>query len=127
MSSYQKPVFNKSLLAAVSLAAKQFYYVGENAAGAINVKGAAAGAIGMGFLQNTPLAGEACEIMTIGGGAKGVLSEAVTTYGTELKAIAAGTLDIADTAGDIVVAISLDTGVSGDIIEVQPVLYRKHA
>ena len=127
MSSYQKPVFNKSLNAAVDLSAKQFYYIGENSSALANVKGGAAGAIGLGFLQNRPLAGESCEIMTMGGGAKGILSEAVTAYGTELKAVATGLLEIADTAGDIVNAISLDTGAIGDAIEIQPVLYRKHA
>ncbi len=127
MSSYQKPVFNKSLLAAVDLSAKQFYYVGEDGSGTVNVKGAAAGAFGLGFLQNNPLAGEACEIMKTGGGAKGVLGEAVISYHAPLKAVADGTLENADTAGDIVVARSLDTGVAGDEIEVEVTDYIIHA
>lgn len=127
MSSYQKPVFGRSLLAAADLSAKQFYFMKDTGSDTYNVGGGANGAIGAGFLQNKPLIGEACEIMTVGGGAKGVLSEIVTGADVELKAVATGKLEIADTAGDIVVAISRQSGAIGDIIEIQPVLYRKHA
>ena len=81
----------------------------------------------MGFLYNLPLAGETAEVITDGGGAKAVLSATVTAYHDELKADAAGTLSPATVAGDIVVALSLDTGVSGGIIEVEPVKFYKHA
>lgn len=124
--SYAIPRYTKSLLAAVDLSAKQFYYVGENGSGAYNVAGAATGALGAGFLMNAPKINEACVVASIGGGAKGVLSGTVTVE-LELKATTGGTLVEADTAGDIVVAIAKSAGVSGDIIDIEPVYYRKHA
>jgi hypothetical protein len=126
MSSFAPPRYTKSLLAAVDLSAKQFYYVGEDGSGTYNVAGAATGALGAGFLMNAPLAGEACNVASIGGGAKGVLSGTVTIE-MELKATTGGTLVEAGTAGDIVVALAKSAGVTGDIIDIEPVYYRKHA
>lgn len=127
MASYALPRYTKSMLAAADLSAKQFYFVGDNGSDAYNVAGGANGDFGAGFLMNKPSTGEMCEVASVGGGAKCVLSEAVTSVYTELKAVAAGTCDIADTAGDVVVAVALQIGDIGDIIEVMPVLYRKHA
>lgn len=127
MASFTKPRFTRALLAAVDLSAKQFYYVGENGSGAYNVAGGATGAIGAGFLNNCPEAGETCEVMGMGGGAKAIASATVSGPEIELKADAAGTVSPATVAGDIVSAISKESAVSGDKFEVEPVYYRKHA
>jgi len=127
MASFAKPRFTKSLKAAGDLDDKQFYYVGDNGSDEYAVAGHANGAIGGGFLMNKPLEGEFCEVASIGGGALGVAGEAVSGPNLELKAIADGTLNIADTAGDVVCAISKESAATSDVFEVEPVLYRKHA
>lgn len=127
MASFAEPKLTKSLLAAADLSAKQFYFVAENGSNKYNVAGGATGAFGGGFLMNAPEANQACEVAGPGGGAKAVLSGTISNYYTELKATTGGTLVEADTAGDIVCALALGTGVSGDIIEVLPLFYRKHA
>lgn len=127
MASYAVPRFTRSQPAAADLSAKQFYYVGDDGSDEYDVAGGATGAIGAGFLQNKPLAGEFCEVMSIGGGAKAVASATVSGPDIELKADAAGTVSPATVAGDIVSAISREAAASGDIFEIEPVLYRKHA
>lgn len=127
MASYQIPVFGKVLPAASDLSEKQFHYVADNGSGKYSVAGGATGAIGAGFLQNVPLEDESCEVMTIGGGAKGVSSVIVSGPNIELKADAAGTLSPATTAGDYVSAISNEAAAAGSVFEIRPVLYIKHA
>ena len=126
MASYQKPVYSRGMLAEEDLFEKQFHYVGFGTTGAV-IKGGATGAIGAGFLENFPAIGSATNIMTIGGGAKAVAAEVVSAANLELRADANGQMAIADTAGDIVVAISQEAAAISDKFEVRPVLYRKHA
>lgn len=127
MASYYTPRYTRSLLAAVDLSAKKFHYVGENGSGKYNIAGGAAGAIGAGFLMNEPEINEACEVASIGGGAKGVAAETISGAEIELRANASGQMEVADTAGDIVCAISKESAATNDIFELEPVLYRKHA
>lgn len=123
-----EPIFNRVLPAAVDLSTSQFLYVGDNGAdpAKYNVIGDdALGAFGSGFLQNTPLADEACEVMTVGGGAKALLEGTVAVQ-DELIAKANGKLIVAPGgAGTVsfIVAIAQEAGVTGDVIAVQPVLY----
>jgi hypothetical protein len=124
MSSYAIPRFTRSLLAAVDLSAKQFYYVADNGSGKYNVSGSAYGTIGGGFLMNKPLADEFCEVASTGGGAKAVAAATIATALTELKADADGKV-IPALAGDIVIAIAMETAAVDDTFEVLPVYYRK--
>jgi hypothetical protein len=129
MASYQPPVYNRSLLAAADLSAKQYYFVGENGSNKYNVTGHdTLGALGQGFLMNTPQADEFCEVATVGGGAKAV-SAGVIAAKAELIAKADGTVITAPagSAGDVlsIIGIALEAAVSGDIFSVQPVLYTK--
>ena len=126
MSSYSEPRYIKSLLAAVDLSAKQFYYVADNGSGKYNVAGSVTGAVGAGFLMNNPEADEACEIAANGGGAKGVAAGTISAAMIELKANALGTVEPA-LPGDLVIAISMQSAVAADIFEVNPVYYIKGA
>jgi len=126
MASYQKPRFNRSLLAAIDLSASQFLYVSDNGSELANIAGGINGAVGLGFLMNKPEAGEECEIATIGGGAKGVAVETISAALTELKADAAGKMAVA-LPGDKVSAIALQTAAASDVFELMPVQYFKSA
>jgi hypothetical protein len=127
MASYAIPRFTRSQPAAADLSAKQFYFVADNGSDKYNVAGGATGAFGAGFLMNKPLADEFCEVASLGGGAKAVASATVSGPDIELKADAAGTVSPATVAGDIICAISRESAASGDIFEVEPAYYRKHA
>lgn len=127
MASYAKPRYGRGMLAGADLSEKQFHYVKDNGTTGAIIAGGATGAIGAGFLENFPALGEQCNIMTIGGGAKGVAAETVSGPNLELRADASGQMEIADTAGDIVCAISQEAAATGITFEVMPVLYRKHA
>lgn len=124
MASYYTPRYNRSLLAAADLSDKQFYYVSDNGSGEANIAGGINGAVGLGFLMNNPEINEACEIATIGGGAKGIAAETISAALTELKADAAGKMAIA-LQGDIVSAIALETAAAGDKFELMPIYYVK--
>lgn len=127
MASYQLPRYGRGLVAGADLSAKQYHYVKDDGTNSAVIAGGATGAIGAGFLENFPALGEECNIMTIGGGAKGVCAEIVSGPNIELKADANGQMVLADTAGDIVCAISQEAAAVGDVFELLPVLYRKHA
>ena len=75
----------------------------------------------LGFLANSPLLGEATEIWTEGGGAKGIAAEAITS-GDLLKSDANGDLVIANTTGDWAIARAMNSAVTSDIFEIQPIL-----
>lgn len=125
MASYQSPVYNRSLLAAVDLSDKQFYYVGENGSNKYNVTGHdTLGLWGGGFLMNNPKINEACVVATIGGGAKGVAAGTIAVK-AKIIAKADGTLITlpAGSAGDVlqIIAIALEAAVSGDHFAIQPI------
>lgn len=127
MASYYTPRYNKSLLAAVDLSSSQFLYVSDNGSQQANIAGGTNGAQGMGFLMNDPEANEACEIATVGGGAKGIAAETITVAAgklTELKADSNGKMRNA-IAGDIISALALEDAAVDDIFEVIPIYYIK--
>lgn len=114
--------------AAGDLTSGQYLYVG-NSSGDIAVVGGATGALGYGFLQNAPDTGEDAVISGPGHPfSKAISADNTVEYGVELRSDAAGKMELADTAGDIVSAISLsDASAADETIDVIPVLYRKHA
>lgn len=120
MASYTPIRSTRSLLAASDLSAKQFYYVGDNGSGACAIVGSATGALGFGFLQNNPEAGEACVIGSIGGGSKAIAGAVISAAQLDLKANALGEM-IPALPGDIVVAKSMESAADGDYFEVEPV------
>ena len=124
MSSFMQARYTRTLLAAVDLSAKQYYYVANNGSDKYNVAGGVVGAVGAGFLMNAPEADEMCEIAANGGGAKGVAAETISAAGLELKANVLGTLENA-VAGDVVVALSVQSAAASDVFEVNPVYYVK--
>jgi len=129
MASHYTARYNRSLLAAVDLSSSQFLYVSDNGSGLANIAGGTNGAFGFGFLMNNPEANEACEIATIGGGAKGIAAETITLAAgkvTELKADATGKM-LNALPGDVVAAVALESAATDDIFEVMPVSYIKLA
>lgn len=124
MASYTCPRYQRSELAAADLSAKQFYYVADDGTGKYNVAGSVNGQIGAGFLLNNPEANEACEVATVGGGAKGVAAETISAVYTELKALSTGKVAPA-LPGDLVIAIAMETAAVDDVFEVMPVYYPK--
>jgi len=126
MASFAIPRFTRTLPAAVDLSLKSFHYVADNGSGKYNISGGINGAIGGGFLMNAPLADEFCEVVSTGGGAKGIAAATISAAYIELKANTLGTLEPA-VAGDIVVAISLEPAAVDDAFEVLPLYYYKES
>jgi len=129
MASYYAPRYITTENAAVDLSSSQFLYVAENGSNLINIAGGTNGAKGLGFLMNNPEAGEACEIASLGGGAKGIAAETITVSAgnlTELKADALGKMRNA-VPGDIVSALAIESAAVDDVFEVMPVYYVKAA
>lgn len=72
----------------------------------------------IGIAQSAPTTAEdAVEVALPGGGAKGLLGETVTA-GAYLVSHTDGTLVLPNAAGDHVIAMALEGGVSGDLINV---------
>lgn len=126
MASFMETRLTRTLLAAVDLSLKQYFYVANNGSDKYNVSGGIQGAVGSGFLMNAPAADEMCEVAANGGGAKGVAAVTISAALIELKANVLGTLEPALT-GDIVVAISMQSAAVSDVFEVVPVYYIKSA
>ena len=123
MSSYNKPKLLEGFKAGADLSAKLYHAVKiDTATGKIVLCGA--GERSIGFLMNKPLADDACEIASVGGGALGV-SAATLAAGVELKADASGHLVAASANLDKVVAISLESSVDNDVFSILPLIYEK--
>lgn len=87
------------------------------------VKGAANTDRVIGIAQNAPSgAEEFCEVARPGGGAKGLLGENVTK-GKFLVAHTDGTLVKANAAADVVIAVAMEDGSSGELIDVEVVMF----
>ena len=127
MASYAKPRLTRSLNAAVDLSAKQFYFVADNGSQLYNITGSSVGAFGAGFLMNCPEAGEACEVASVGGGAKGKAGATISGPDLALMANALGEMIPAASAGDIVVAMSREAAADEDVFEVEPIIAILHA
>ena len=127
MSVHDKPRLKAGFKAGVDLSAKQYHYVKSGASdNLVILGGAAAGEEGQGWLMNAPESGVNCEVGGPGGGCK-VKIEGTVTRNQEIKANANSKGVVADTAGDIVSAIAKESGVTGDVIACDSVLYTKHA
>lgn len=85
-----------------------------------------AGDAGIGFLVNSPIAGENAEVSTIGGGALGVAAATIAA-GDFLKSDAAGKLVAASSADDLAIAKAMKSAVANDVFEIEPILLRIHA
>ncbi len=126
MATFDEPRLQANYTAAVDLSAKQFTYVKSVSDTTINTAGGATGEIGQGFLLNKPTIGINAEVAGPGGGAMVKLAGTVT-FNVEIRADSTGSGVAATVAGDIVVGITKTAGVSGDIVPITVVLYRKHA
>jgi hypothetical protein len=114
--------------AAADLSAKQYYYVKKTTATAGNIAGGATGEFGAGVLMNKPQLNDPMEIAGVGNASVPIkLGGTISAIGTEIIANASGLGIAASAAGDIVIGIALNVGVSGDVIDMVPVAYRKHA
>lgn len=77
----------------------------------------------IGIAQSAPTAAEdAVEVAMPGGGAKGLLSETVSA-GDFLTGHTDGSLRKPDGAGDVCIAIAKQDGVSGDLIDVDVMIF----
>lgn len=104
-----------SFKAAADLSSKQYYFMKLSAANTVNITSGNTD-LGVGILQNKPdAAGEAAKVMIVGI-SKAVISDTITRN-TGLMSHTDGTLKTA-TNNKPILAIALDSGVSGDIISV---------
>lgn len=126
MAAFDKPRLLAGYKAAADLSAKQYHYVDATADDEVNLAGGATGELGQGWLMNKPIAGINAEVAGFGGGCMVKLEGTVVRNG-EIMANANSKGVAAATAGDIVSAIAKVSGVTGDVIPAQAVLYRKHA
>lgn len=114
MASFPTPNLITNLAAGSDLSAAQYKAVVLSSDGAVDLAGAGAAAIG--FLMNAPIAGQACEIASVGGGAKAIAGGTIVA-GDKLKVNASGNV-VSEYNDDAVVAIALESAVSGDVFGV---------
>lgn len=115
MASFPVPNNILNLPAASDLSNNQYSAVSLGSSG---VGIAVTDAKAIGFLMNTPQAGEVCEIASIGGGAKGIAGGSIT-QGDYLK-VDSGNVVPAISPTDNIVGQALQNGVSGDVIAILP-------
>ena len=120
MASYIEPKMH-TLKAGADLSAKQFHFVKFGASDSLVVACSVLGEGAIGVLMNAPASGEAAEIALIGGGAK-IKSGATIARGGEISSSASGQAAVALTTHDVM-AIAMESGVSGDVIPVILVRY----
>lgn len=126
MASSQAPRFVRSLTAASDLSSSQYLFVKNDGSDGAVIAGGATGEIGAGFLNNAPDSGEATEIMGVGGGARGIAAATISGPQIALKADAAGKMTPVTTAGDVIVALSMEAAATDDKFEVEPVFAFQH-
>jgi hypothetical protein len=112
MTSYPTRNLILNAIADADLSSSQYRAVVLTATGTAALAGAGDAAIG--FLLNTPIAGQVCEIATVGGGAKGV-SAATLNAGVPVKSDANGEL-VAAVSTDLAVATTLEASIAGDVV-----------
>jgi hypothetical protein len=123
MASFAPPRFQLARRAAVDLSGAIYHAVKLNGSGELILATATDEAITYGFLINDPIAGMFSEPATFGGGAKAKLAgtvaagDALKISGTPGQLIVAGATELA-------IARAWEAGVIGDIIEIEPVLFR---
>jgi len=109
------PLVIDSFKAAADLSGVQYYSMKLSAANTVNITSANSD-LGVGILQNKPdTAGDAASVM-INGISKAVISDTITRN-TGLMSHTDGTLMTATNTSPII-AIALESGVTGDIISV---------
>lgn len=126
MAAYDTPRLVAGYTAVADYRLKQYHFVDATADTVVTLAGGATGELGQGIIMNKPNIGVNVEIAGFGGGAMIKLEGTVARNG-EILANANSKGIAATAAGDIVIAIAKKSGVTGDIIPVQMVLYRKHA
>lgn len=104
------PVYSATLLAASDLSAKQFYAVKVDSSGTLALAGAGENALGI--LQNDPTSGQAGNLMIVGHSL--AIYGGTVTAGQNLMANSSGQL-ITHTGTNAVIAVAIESGVSGDI------------
>ncbi|MCK5017208.1 MAG: hypothetical protein KAS32_09055 [Candidatus Peribacteraceae bacterium] len=80
----------------------------------------------MGFIQNAPTSGQRAEVAVAGGGALAKINETVAV-GKYLTSTASGKMEVADAAGEHVIAMAADPGVQNDVIAVDVGFFTAHA
>lgn len=103
------------LAASADLSAKAYHVA--KISGANTVTFATAGE-GFGILQNAPASGETAQVAVSGGGALAKAGSGGWSAGEPLKSAADGTLIVADTDGDKVIATAITAASAGDVAEV---------
>ena len=122
MSSFAPPRFQLARRAAIDLSGSIFHAVKLDGSGELVLAVAGDEAVTYGFLINNPVTGLFSEAATFGGGAKGTLSATVAA-GAPLKISATdGQLETA-VSTDLAIARAWEAGVSGDVIEIEPILF----
>lgn len=83
------------------------------------IKGTANTSLCVGVAQNAPAAAnDVCEVALPGGGGKGLLGESVV-MGNHLVSHTDGTLVKANASGDMIIAMAMQDGSSGDLIDIE--------
>lgn len=122
MASFPVPMNILSFAAGADLSAKQYKAV-TITAGVVQV--ASTGQNAIGFLMNAPTSGQACEIASLGGGAKAIAGGTIAA-GDLLEVDSNGDLVYAVGAAENIVARALQSAVDNDIFAVQ-VLFDRNA
>jgi hypothetical protein len=115
MASFPEPNLIMSFAAGSDLSTKQYKAVTVSS-GTIAV--ASTGGNAIGFLMNAPTSGQACEIATLGGGAKAIAGGTIAA-GDLLEVDSNGDLVYATGAAENVVARALQSAVDNDVFAVQ--------
>jgi len=118
MASFPTGNYILNLKAGSDLSSSRFKALVLASDGEVDVAGVNAKSIG--FLMNTPTAGQVCEIAGSGGGAKAIAGGTINA-GDLLATDANGDL-LVGTANQILVARALEGAVDGDIFAVEPIL-----
>jgi hypothetical protein len=122
VANFATPRFQLARKAAADLSGAIYHAVKLDGSGKVVLAIAGDEAVTYGFLINNPVAGMFCEAASFGGGAKAILDGAVAA-GDPLKIGATdGQLVVADD-NEMIIARAWEAGVSGDIIEIEPVLF----
>ncbi len=114
MATCPTPNLITNLTAYTTLAAAQYKAVRLDANG-VNL--ATTGENSLGILQNAPGAGQVCEIAIPGGGAKATSGDTITA-GQLLEVGSNGVLVRAQGVAENIVAMALESAVSGDVFAV---------
>ncbi len=122
MASFAPSRFQKGRKAGADLSAAIFHAVKLDGSDDVILAVAGDEAIIYGFLINAPELGQFAEVATFGGGAKAKLAGTVTT-GAALKISSTDGQMEAAVSTNLAAARGWEPGVSGDVIEIEPILF----